>query len=142
MKILLATDGSEHSKAAIQELINRNLSPDTKVHIVSAFESPVLIMSAPLSTRNMAPTYLDAKVMARKPAETAVENAAKLLLEENPNLSISKIVIEGSPKHSILKEADIFRADLIVVGSHGLSIIDRFLLGSVSQSIAYMRNAR
>jgi len=140
MKILLATDGSKHSKEAIQELIDRNLPLGTKVHIVSAFESPALIMSAPLSAGNMAPTYLDAEVMARKPAEVAVENAAKLLQEGNPKLSISTAVLKGPPKHVILQEANTFGADLIVVGSHGLGIIGRFLLGSVSQSIALHAN--
>jgi len=84
----------------------------------------------------MAPTYLDAEVMARKPAEVAVESAAKLLQQRNSTITISTKVIEGSPKHVILMEADTFGADLITVGSHGHGIIDRFLLGSVSQSIA------
>ena len=43
---------------------------------------------------------------------------------------------EGSPKQAILQEAEKFDADLIVVGSHGRGAVRRFLLGSISQSVA------
>lgn len=136
MRILLATDGSDYSKIAVRELKNWILPPNTEVHIISAFENPVLIMSAPLATNSLAPTYGDAEIMVQKFAENAVEDAAKLLTDGNSNLLISTAAIKGSPKHVILEEADRFGADLIVVGSHGHGGIGRFLLGSVSQSVA------
>lgn len=136
MKILLATDGSAHSKAAVDELIKRELPLNTEVRIVSAFESPMLILSVPLAANSLAPTYADAEMMAQKQAEDSVKSAAKLLQEGNSTISISTAVIKGSPKHVILEEADSFGADLIMVGSHGLGRVGRFLLGSVSQSIA------
>ena len=59
-----------------------------------------------------------------------------ILKEKNPALFISTKVINYSPKHSILNEAESFGADLIMVGSHGGSGLTRFLLGSVSQAVA------
>jgi nucleotide-binding universal stress UspA family protein len=41
----------------------------------------------------------------------------------------------GEPAHSLLEAAEDRNADLIVVGSQGLSGIDRFLLGSVSEKV-------
>jgi nucleotide-binding universal stress UspA family protein len=38
--------------------------------------------------------------------------------------------MSGSPKRVILEEAEAFGADLIVVGSHGYGMVERFLLGS------------
>ena len=43
--------------------------------------------------------------------------------------------VPGPPRVVILDEAQSWGADLIVVGSHGYRAWERFLLGSVSQSI-------
>jgi nucleotide-binding universal stress UspA family protein len=43
--------------------------------------------------------------------------------------------LEG-PKAAILDEAERWQADLIVVGSHSHGRLDRFLLGSVSETLA------
>jgi nucleotide-binding universal stress UspA family protein len=51
-------------------------------------------------------------------------------------LRVTAKVLSGSPKSVILDEAEAFGADLIIVGSHGLGVIERLLLGSVSQTVA------
>ena len=135
MKILLATDGSAYSKAAVDEVARRPFPLNTKVRIVSAYESTALITAmGPMGVSQE--YYAAADHHALKSAENTTENAAKILRKKNPALTITTIVIEGSPKSVILKEAETFRADLIVVGSHGHGVVERFLLGSVSQSVA------
>ncbi len=135
MKILLATDGSAHSKAAVEEVARRPFPLNTKVRIVSAYErTPLITAMGPMGVSQ--DYYAEADLHALKAAENTTENAAKILRKKNPALTITTIVIEGSPKSVILKEAETFRADLIVVGSHGHGVVERFLLGSVSQSVA------
>lgn len=136
MKILLATDGSDHSKAAIEELARMSFPKGTKVRIVSAFENTPLITSAPAPMGGLAGGYQEIGVIVKKLSENMVNQAAGLLKNKNPELSISTAAINGSPKHVILEEAEKLDADLIVVGSHGLGTIGRFLLGSVSQAVA------
>ncbi|MEQ9442801.1 MAG: universal stress protein [Cyclobacteriaceae bacterium] len=136
MKIILATDGSDHSRAATEEIANRPFPDNTEVRIISAFASPIPYMYTPLPTGGMGDYYEEAKSIAQKAAKEAVENAAKLLQENNATLLISTAVINGSAKQAILEQADIFGADLIVVGSHGRGSFERFLLGSVSQAVA------
>lgn len=136
MKILLATDGSEYSNAAVQEIAGRPFPPNTKVHIVTAFESSPLIMSAPSPMGGLAGFYEKTDVIARRLADETVNEAAKLIKAKNSTLTISTAVIKGSPKHVILNEAEVFGAALIVVGSHGRGVIGSFLLGSVSQAVA------
>jgi nucleotide-binding universal stress UspA family protein len=54
----------------------------------------------------------------------------------NLRVSVTSKVLEGSAADAILDEAERWRADLIVVGSHGYGPVTRRLLGSVSQAVA------
>ena len=135
MKILLATDGSAHSKAAVEEVAPRPFPPNTKVRIVSAYErTPLITTVEPMGVSQE--FYAKADRYALKAAENTIENAAKIFRKKNPALTITTVVIEGSPKSVILKEAETFGADLIVVGSHGSGAVERFLLGSVSHAVS------
>ena len=134
MKILLATDGSTHSKAMVKQFAGRTFDPNTKVHIISAYERSYMMYASPMGTMNE--YNADADKFLLKSAETAAENAATILRKINPKLSVSTAVIEGSPKVVILEEAEKFGANLIVVGSHGHGVVAGFLLGSVSQAVA------
>jgi len=53
------------------------------------------------------------------------------LRNKNPALIVTTMVICGSPKSVILKAAETFGTDLIIVGSHCHGAIEVFLLGSV-----------
>ncbi len=135
MKILLATDGSAHSKAMVKNFSERNFAPNTKVRIISAYDGSSSIMNvAPMGV--MTEYYADADKYLKKSAENAGESAAIILQKENPKFSVSVAVIDGSAKSVILQEAEKFGANLIVVGSHGHSAVAGFLLGSVSQAVA------
>ena len=135
MKILLATDGSANSKAAVEDVARRPFPINTKVRIVSAYERVPRIMTIdPMGVSKE--YYAEADRNAFKAAEIATENAMKTLRNKNPSLIITTIVIEGPPKSVILKEAETFGADLIVFGAHGYGAVERFMLGSVSHSVA------
>ena len=56
----------------------------------------------------------------------AFKGAEKILRDKNPALIVTTMVIGGSPKSAILKEAETFGADLIIVGSHGHGAIEGF----------------
>ncbi len=136
MKILLATDGSEFSKAATDEIASRPFPPNTELRIISIYESPSLYRYSPLPMGDLENYYREAALTEKEAAKEIVEEAAELIGKKNKTLSISTAVLEGTPKQTILEDAEVFNADLIVVGSHGRGGIERFLLGSVSQSVA------
>jgi nucleotide-binding universal stress UspA family protein len=46
------------------------------------------------------------------------------------------MVADGNPKDVLVKEADRWDATCLFVGARGLRAVDRFLLGSVSASVA------
>jgi nucleotide-binding universal stress UspA family protein len=136
MKILLATDGSINSNAAVEEVANRPFPEGTQVLIMSAYENTSFIVSESAVMGGLAGGYEEAGNIAMKLAEKAVKMASETIKEKNPALSISTKVVIDFPKEAILKEAESFDADLIVLGSQGLGALSRFLLGSVSQAVA------
>lgn len=135
MKILLATDGSAHSKVMVKEFADRTFGSNTKVRIISAYKITSYMMNtAPMGALSKYYDTIDKTSL--KFAENAIESAATILRKKNPKLPVSVVAIEGSAKSVILQEAEKFGADLIVVGSHGHGAVAGFLLGSVSQAVA------
>ena len=134
MKILVATDGSEQSDAAVAEMARRPFPPNTEIHVVSAFQG--FAPPAGVSMGAMGEFYAEADQAARNLSQSAVERATKTLRASNPAPQVTTAVIEGWPKQVILDEAKAFGADLIVIGSHGYGMLERFRFGSVSQAMA------
>jgi nucleotide-binding universal stress UspA family protein len=134
MKILLAVDGSPCSDAAVEEVARRPWPEKSSVKVLTAFELP----APPTPEAWAIPlTYFDDMDAAlRKQASNIVNGAIQTLKSKlNQNIAIDGQIAPGSPRVVILDEAEDWGADLIVVGSHGYRAWERFLLGSVSQSV-------
>ena len=134
MKILLAIDGSAHSKLMVKKLADRKFAANTKMRIISAYDgSSYMLNAAPMVDLSVYYATIDERSL--KFAESASKSAATILRKKNPRLSVSVAAIDGSAKSVILEEAEKFGSDLIVVGSHGHGAVAGFLLGSVSQAV-------
>jgi nucleotide-binding universal stress UspA family protein len=73
------------------------------------------------------------RVPLLKSAKAAAKQAAERL--EKAGFEAKTAVVHGHPSHEIVKVAEAERADLVVVGSRGLTGPTRFLLGSVSDGV-------
>ncbi len=135
MKIILAIDGSDHSKLTVGELVGRPFPPKTEVHIVTVYTKPSKLVAAE-DVMVSEDYYPEINRIALKSATNITKDATKILHKGNPKLIITSAVIDGSPAHVILQEAETFGADLNIVGSHSHGAVAGFLLGSVSQSVA------
>jgi nucleotide-binding universal stress UspA family protein len=73
-----------------------------------------------------------------KRQETAAAEALTLRVAntlKSADLTTETVVREGDPRSVIVDEAEDWKADLIVVGSHGRTGLKRWLLGSVTQAV-------
>ena len=134
MRILLATDGSPCSEAAVNEVVSRPWPSHTELRIVSAFQIP---LSTTPEAWASPPVYYDEMERAgREQAQKVVDvTSARLKKAVGQAVNITVQVLAGSPQFAILEEAERWRADLIVVGSHGYGTWHRLVLGSVSQAV-------
>lgn len=137
MKVLLATDGSEHAEATANEIIRQQLPANSAVLIISVAEPPYLPLTYPGDGVDME-VYSQIEKDGLDQARAAVRKAAAQIHAgcKGTKLHITTEVFSGSPKQTILEQVEKFDADLIVVGSHGYGMVKRFLLGSVSHSVA------
>ena len=137
MKILIATDGSEFSKAAIMECCRNIIRPERdRVMIVSSYEDAYPIAAEPFAIS--AEYYQKLEDAIVQQSTNYVDDAAKLVRNEfaGTDLMVTTEVLRGSPNQQIVDRAKEWKADLIVVGSHGRGFWGR-LLGSVSNGVVH-----
>jgi len=139
MRILLATDGSECSLAAVRSVVARPWPAGTILKVLSVEE--LVTIDMPMEASSLASIYpeslLDKLVAdARALATGAVESARKMLLQTGIQILDQGPLPVGDPRAVVLDQAQAWPADLIVLGSHGRRGLDRFLMGSVAESVA------
>src|SRR5438874_1642876 len=132
MRILVALDDSRFSQAAIETVIEQARPHDTDVRILHVVESPPLLVAREMGGYD--PALETALESQKQNAEALVLKAAELLRARG--LKVAATLEVGDPKSKILDVAEEWRADLIVVGSHGRKGLNRFLMGSVSDAVA------
>lgn len=121
MKILLAIDGSKSSEAAIQAVLRQMRRENVEVRVLHVIEPFLLMTDAALAE-------------SRDAAQELVTKAGKLL--QTAGFKVVTSVEDGDPRGRIVDVAQNWKADLIVVASHGRKGFDRLLIGSVSEAVA------
>lgn len=136
MKILLAVDGSVCSEAAAQELAKRPWPPESEVKVITAVEIPIPVGMEPWA---VSPDYFEnLERSVRQVAQASLDSALlKLKTTTDKTLKISSEIIQGSPAQVIVDEAENWGAELIIMGSRGLGVWRRLLLGSVSNAVVH-----
>ena len=139
MKILIATDGSEFSQAAIEKACELITTPsETDLKVISVFEPPTIATEPFMATS--ADYYQKVSGGLEDLAADHVGKARKVIEEQFPNMGVTSEVVMGIPGQTIIDIAEGWSADLIVVGSHGRGFWSRALLGSVSDSVVHHAN--
>lgn len=123
-KILVATDGSDFSKAAICQAINLAKICSSKVYAISVIEVNPEFVS------------LASNIIEKMEKETKEHLDSVKAQITKQGLECETIVHEGEePYKFIVSEAEKNKVDIIVMGSHGKTGIGRLLMGSVTSRV-------
>ena len=138
MKILIATDGSEFSKAAVETCCRTTINVEnTEIKVVSVFEPAIMVATAPY----VMPVQYDASFETglREHAEQSAAKTEEQIRVRFPDLkeNLTTEILRGAPAQAIVEKAEEWGADLIVVGSHGYGFWERIFLGSVSNAVVH-----
>lgn len=159
MRIVIGYDGSECSEDAARNLRIAGLPPDGEALVVSVADMwPILPdpeneEAEPSLTPSEAHAWEEQLVAAERRLPEAVQKARQYALERLeevrahlapavelvqrtlPGWNVSSRAIADSPYWGLTKMADQWKADMVVVGSHGRSALGRMFLGSVSLNV-------
>ena len=145
MRILIGYDGSEGADVAIEDLRKAGLPRDVEALVVSISE--VMMPSSsiedgevgrPLTSQRVTEALAQARARAEQAVNDAKELAAKAgdrVRSYFPNWKVNTEGLAGWPATDLITQADEWKADLVVVGSHGRSALGRLILGSVSKKV-------
>jgi nucleotide-binding universal stress UspA family protein len=135
MRILVATDGSPCSDAAIDQLLARPWPEPSQLLVVSVADLSLTHAIEPWFTTPEAHESLRGTLVTQAGA-AIVAAVDRIKRDAEGRFEIDYELVHGNPARAIVRAADAWDADLIVLGSHGYSGLDRLLLGSVSAAVA------
>jgi nucleotide-binding universal stress UspA family protein len=127
-KILVATDGSENARRAASYGVNIAKATGAEVHALY-----IISTQHAVTTRTvMGWSEAFEEYLANK-GGVAIADVEKLGKEAG--VKVEPVFLKGIPADKILEYAEENNIDLIVMGTHGLTGIKRFLIGSVAESV-------
>jgi len=127
MKILVGVDDSKYSADLTRAIVTERRADNTEVLVLHVLQP--IGPAPPQMDQGYAPE-LEAE---REAAKALVERVATEL--RSAGFKVKTLVGVGDVREGIIDSAAEWHADLIMVGSHGLRGIQRFLLGGVSEFV-------
>ncbi|WP_440008875.1 universal stress protein [Halomicrococcus sp. SG-WS-1] len=121
--ILVPTDGSEGAEAAIGPTVDIASTYDARIHALSVIDTMAM------GTDVGSGAILDA-------LEESAQSAVETIEEQATQASVSAVetaIEHGNPYRGIRSYVEEHDIDLVVMGTHGRSGIERYLLGSVAE---------
>lgn len=131
--IVVGTDGSETADEAVCQAtaLARTCGDRTRIHLVTAYKPLESMVVAP----EVVPSGLAGLVDPRAEARVVADEAADKIRAEG--VDVETYVWPGDAASAIIDVAISAKADVVVVGSRGMSGAARFLLGSVPNRVSH-----
>ncbi len=128
-KIMIATDGSELVRKAVDSAIETAKLCKAKLYAVYVIELEGYSIT-PSRDTEWDKAMKEQLRIEGKEAITYVENTGRVA-----NIEVESVILEGSPVDEIVEFAEKNDIDLIVMGTQGQNVIQRFLIGSVTENV-------
>lgn len=135
-RVLFATDGSKYSGAAAQFLLDLPLPRSTQVMVLTALQSHTasLLKVPTLDFETNRQLLADLQAAEEKEARKLLDRARQGF--QDHGYKTASVVVRGGASECILETAQEHDSDIIALGYRGLSGIESFILGSVSERVA------
>lgn len=142
-RILVAYDGSPCADAALEDLAKAGLPSELEACVIAVADVWLPSNASSPSATEFPPANSPAVRKAREQALAALESskalaarAAERLQALHPHWRVESFGCADSPAWGVLNKSVEWKANLVVLGSHGRSALERLFLGSVSQKVA------
>lgn len=128
--ILIATDGSRYSNAAASQAMNIAKHSGANLIAVSVVPSELL------SPLDIVQSEMQRDLINEEEIKEAEKNVKYVKeLAEKEGLNVQGFILAGKPYDAIIDTAKKKDVDLIVIGSHGKTGFEKFLVGSVAERV-------
>jgi nucleotide-binding universal stress UspA family protein len=144
--VLVPTDGSEYAERAVRfsaQVADRRHEAEVtvlyvhlRVQPISQERASVQVPGEPL--QEITPLHVDTDAEELVHAQEIVDRAVAEIksLVTSPDVTISgRVVVDDRVDEGVLKVADEIKADIIVMGTRGLSTLRGAIMGSVSHAL-------
>ncbi len=129
-RILVPLDGSKTADRALQEAIDLT-GGDAQFRLVSVLEEPYLDTDAYAFV-----DFAALQKALRHTGEQVLAHAAKKVRQSGAQVEIALLEAGGERIANVIgDDAKAWKADVIVIGTHGRSGINRLLMGSVAEGV-------
>lgn len=122
--VLVPTDGSDHARRAAEHGLRLARAFGATVHVVSAVDA----RAAAEATGGEDGAVLDRLTAEARAAVGAIEAIAG-------EIAVETAVLDGEPSEAVLEYAAANGVDLLAMGTHGRTGIDRYIAGSVTERV-------
>jgi len=141
-KILVAIDGSEYSKRAVDHAVGLAEKFGGSIILIHVYSATVPVVTSMDTMSGPSITPPVSSEMAAKITEEAEKRGRRILDEAEKlvkirGISVESILVEGDAVREIVRLAQERSVDLIVVGHRGQSRLREVFLGSVSEGLSH-----
>lgn len=123
-RILLPTDGSTTTDRALEHALDVASHSDATIHVLHVIDATVFANDVETGT------IVEEFETAGERIVTEVAERARAA-----DVAVATDVVRGTPHQTILEYGSEHDIDLIVMGTHGRTGLDRYLLGSVTERV-------